>query len=239
MKMKDKNAAQSEAKEKHRVNLQAAKARRRSEPNLERSEPTKKERPTILIVCEGKNTEPSYFKKFKLASAIIKTLGNGKNTLSLVKQAINLKIQNNYEQVWCVFDKDSFPINNFNNAIALAEANDLKVAYSNQAFEYWLILHFEDHQGGAMPRSDYAAKINQYINPLGAIFDGQKNKIISDDFFDILMGKDPRLKEPRIKLAIQRAKRNYNNLDHESPALEESSTLVFRLAEEILSFIDN
>jgi len=40
----------------------------------------------------------------------------------------------------------------------------------------------------------------------------------------------------RIDLAIFRAKRNYNLLSHSSPALEESSTTVFRLVEMLLNF---
>lgn len=82
--MKDKNAAQIEAKQKHIADLAAAKVKRRAEPILERAVPVKLEKPTILIVCEGKNTEPSYFRQFKLTSATIRAIGNVYNTTSLV-----------------------------------------------------------------------------------------------------------------------------------------------------------
>lgn len=237
MKMKDKKAAQIEVKQKHIAELAAAKARRRAEPVLERTVPAKVEKPTILIVCEGKNTEPSYFRQFKLTSATIKAIGNGYNTTSLVNQAIVLNQQRTYDQVWCVFDKDQFSANDFNNAITIAAANNFGIAYSNQAFEYWLILHFEDHQGGGMNRDDYDQTINEYINPLGATYDGKGSKTIAEDFFEILDGIDTTTGTPRIELAISRAKRIYNQLTHASPATEESSTTVFRLAEEILKFI--
>lgn len=237
MKMKDKKAAQIEAKQKHIAELAAAKARRRAEPILERIAPTKIEKPTILIVCEGKNTEPSYFRQFKLTSATIKAIGNGYNTTSLVNHAITLNQQGTYDQVWCVFDKDQFPANDFNNAIIIAAANNFGVAYSNQAFEYWLILHFEDHQGGGMHRDEYDNTINDYINPLGSTYDGEGSKTVTDDFFEILSGIDTATNRPRIDLAISRAKRNYNLLTHASPATEESSTTVFKLVEEILKFI--
>ena len=183
MKMKDKKAAQIEAKEKHLATINTAKERRRT-PILERAKPNKKEKPTILIVCEGKNTEPSYFEQFKLSSATIKTVGQGYNTVSLVRQAIALKKKGEYTKVWCVFDADPKPNNtkqsqNFNNAIKMAKANKFGVAYSNQAFEYWLLLHFEDHQGGALHRDDYEGKINSNINPLGVNYDGS----ISYNFF--------------------------------------------------------
>jgi hypothetical protein len=237
MKMKDKKAAQIEAKQKHIVELAAAKARRRTEPILERTAPNKIEKPTILIVCEGKNTEPSYFRQFKLTFAIIKAIGNGYNTTSLVNHAITLNQQGTYDQVWCVFDKDQFPANEFNNAITIAAANNFGVAYSNQAFEYWLILHFEDHQGGGMHRDEYDDTINDYINPLGSTYDGEGSKTVTDDFFEILSGIDTATNRNRIELAVSRAKRNYNLLTHASPATEESSTTIFKLVEEILKFI--
>lgn len=66
MKMKDKSAIQIARKKKHLENL---KKSRRNEPVLDRNEPSKLEKPTLLIVCEGKNTEPSYFRQFKLSTA--------------------------------------------------------------------------------------------------------------------------------------------------------------------------
>jgi len=124
----------------------------------------------VLIVCEGEKTEPNYFKwwqkqlenirgaaKSKAVGGIevnsygdeIKVNGEGKNTNSLVKEAIKLKVQAKiqakieYTHVWCVFDRDSFPPKNYNAAIDNARTNDLKVAYSNEAFELWYLLHFD------------------------------------------------------------------------------------------------
>lgn len=224
-------------KSAHLTRLNAAKTKRAIDPLLERGVPTKDEKPTILIVCEGENTEPSYFNQFRLTSARIKALGEGYNTVSLVQQALALSQKGKYDQVWCVFDKDSFTTNNFNNAIKMAVANGFRVAYSNQAFEYWLILHFEDHQGGFMPRTDYNKKINGYINKLGAEFDGDTNKNVSTKFFDLLMGYDIVTGSKRMDLAIKRATRIYTGLPHTSPATEESSTSVFHLVEEILKYV--
>src|SRR6218665_853828 len=84
MKMKDKKAEQTAAEQKHKEEL---KSKRRAAPDFKRPEPSLAEKPTILIVCEGKNTEPSYFKQFRLSSAAIKPVGIGYNTTSLVKKA--------------------------------------------------------------------------------------------------------------------------------------------------------
>ena len=103
MKMKNKRAEQIAAKKRHKEQL---RKKRKTEPNFERPIPILVEKPTILIVCEGENTEPSYFNQFRLSSATVKPVGEGYNTLSLVSRAIELANEKNYEKVWCVFDKD-------------------------------------------------------------------------------------------------------------------------------------
>ncbi len=235
--MTGKKSKEIQKKAEHLARLNESRARRGVEPTLVRVVPTREERPTILIVCEGENTEPSYFKQFRLTSAKIIAIGEGYNTLSLIEQAAKIQEKGKYDQVWCVFDKDSFTLNNFNSAIKMAEAMGFGIAYSNQAFEYWLILHFEDHQGGPMPRTDYNQKLNHYINPLGAEFDGETNKKVTSKLFDLLYGVDANTGKNRTQLAITRAKRNFDKFDHSSPALEESSTLVFRLVAEILKYV--
>lgn len=71
----DKAAREAEARAKHIQERNEAKARRRTEPALMRAEPIKEELPKILIVCEGRNTEPTYFEQFKLTSAQVIVLG--------------------------------------------------------------------------------------------------------------------------------------------------------------------
>lgn len=239
MRMKNKKAEQLKAKMKHKELL---KENRRREPLLHRNEPTIVEKPTILIVCEGENTEPSYFRQFKLSSATIKAVGEGYNTVSLVKRAVRLSEEKSYDQVWCVFDADPKPDNpnqakNFNNAINLANKNGFGIGYSNQAFEYWLILHLDDHQGGGMDRSDYNVKINQLLKPFGLTFEGESSKIITEEIFEVLDGIDKKTNKERKRLAISRAERNYELFDHRNPANEESSTTVFKLVEEMLKYV--
>ena len=234
MKMQNKRELQIEARRKHKEQL---KLKRRSEPIIERQEPFLEEKPTILIVCEGENTEPSYFNQFKLLSATIKSIGEGYNTISLVQRADQLAKENKYDQVWCVFDKDDFCENDFNNAIILAKASNFGVAYSNQAFEYWLILHFNDHQGGGMHRNDYDKKINELIKEHKVHYDGKKSKLINEDFFELLDGVDKKTGQKRVDLAISRAERNYKQQNHSNPSKVESTTTVFELVREILKYI--
>ena len=46
---------------------------------------------TFLIVCEGEETEPNYFKAFRLSSARVWVHGLGFNTDSLVEEVIKEK----------------------------------------------------------------------------------------------------------------------------------------------------
>ena len=234
MKMKDKKAEQKAAKQKHREQL---RAQRRKEPSLERPVAELTEKPSILIVCEGENTEPSYFNQFRITSAKVKSVGEGYNTISLVYRALALSQQGNYDQVWYVFDKDDFNDNDFNSAVQIAVANNFGVAYSNQSFEYWLILHFNDHQGGGMHRDNYNDKINEHLKPFKVTYDGNGTKFIEEDFFELLDGIDDKTSRKRAELAIDRAERNYNHFDHTNPAREESSTTVFRLVRELLKYV--
>src|SRR5207245_7644192 len=86
----------------------------RRRPYSERKVGVRELIPRFLIVCEGERTEPNYFGSFRVPRDVvaIEVRGTGYNTVRLVRKAIQLKredSENSYEQVWCVFDRDSFP----------------------------------------------------------------------------------------------------------------------------------
>ncbi len=121
----------------------------------------------FLIICEGEKTEPNYFKAFRVSSADIKIIGLGTNTIDLVQRTKEIYTQdkksgNIYDQVWCVFDRDSFPNYNFDNAIKKAESLGFHVAYSNEAFELWYLLHYH-YYDSAISRGDYIIKLTRLI----------------------------------------------------------------------------
>lgn len=230
--------------------MQEAKSRRQSAPNLSRGKPRRAENQRILIYCEGRNTEPSYFRQFRLPTVTVTCKEEGYNTKSLVERAIILKEAaaekgNPYDQVWCVFDRDPPSANkvghsakNFNEAIQLAERKGLHVAYSNQAFEYWLILHFSDHQGGPIPRSDYDGLLIKFLENHGCSYDGKASKTITKAFFDVLEAHDPKHKKSRRELAVVRAKKIMAHLPDTNFASAESSTTVYKLVEILAPKID-
>jgi len=116
----------------------------------------------LLIVCEGEKTEPNYFneirKEHKLSSTNVLAIPSryGTQPMKVVKNAYDYckKDNNNWEKIFCVFDRDNHP--KFTDAIkkAMAIDKDKKLKNdqgeeirfyaipSNPCFELWLLLHF-------------------------------------------------------------------------------------------------
>ncbi|MBO0939234.1 RloB domain-containing protein [Fibrella sp. HMF5335] len=238
MKSRQKSIREAEERDEKRA---AKRAKRAAALAIDRAEPTATEFIRLLVVTEGVNTEVSYFRQFQMPNVQVRTVGTGYNTLSLVRRAEQVRDEerlkgSEYDQVWCVFDRDDFDAEDFNEAVRLAQHlfGDGRVAYSNQSFEYWLLLHFLDHQGGAMHRQQYDARLNECLAPYGVQYEGRKSKRISTDFFDLMLAIDPQTRRRRIDQAITRAERVFDQYDHRSPAIEESSTTVFRVVKEIM-----
>lgn len=60
--------------------------------------------------------------------------------------------------------------------------------------------------------------------------------MIDESFFEILDSIDSNTGKIRVSQAIARAKKIFDNYDHNNPAEEESSTTVFMLVEELLRY---
>lgn len=128
--------------------------RRQARSYMQRRVDTLPIRQRFLIVCEGEKTEPNYFRRFRVPPIVVQVVPLGMDTVRVVQRAIELQAQDDYDQTWAVFDKDDFPDKNFNDAIALARRNNISVAYSNQSFELWYVLHFQ-YMSNAIARDDY------------------------------------------------------------------------------------
>ena len=133
-------------------------SRRRDE--LRRRKPFAAARPSVLICCEGKVTEPSYLKGLKNDLQIhlvrIEVLPAGPNPKTVVDYAVDKKQEAQhqarrkgdanlkYDEVWCVFDVDSHA--HIPDAKQKADAHGIHMAISNPCFELWLLLHFQDQR---------------------------------------------------------------------------------------------
>lgn len=195
----------------------------RSRPRsyMDRSLNIRNPKQRFLIVCEGKKTEPNYFLKFPIPKdSVVSVLGEGANTVSLVRKAIELRDKSTevdkviYDQVWCVFDRDSFSAKNFNEAFEVANQNEIKIAYSNEAFELWYILHFQYLDTG-LSRKDYMKILSQKLR-----HEYEKN---SETIYEELLSKQSN--------AIKNAGRLYSQFEPHNPEKDKPSTTVFILVE--------
>jgi hypothetical protein len=151
------------------IKIDNAVLKRTARKESNRKEATREIKVYFLIVCEGEKTEPNYFRSFKTNVKTfvhnIETKGEGSNTVDLVNRTIiarNNSVQK-YDSVWAVFDKDSFPAANFNRAIILAEKENIKTGWTNEAFELWYLLHFQ-YRNTAMSRDEYKKAIETEVN---------------------------------------------------------------------------
>lgn len=123
------------------------------------------EKKTLYIYCEGKVTEPKYFdaikRELRLSEIHVEPVGKAMATITLVEEALKQKgLGNLDDEFWVVFDKDDHP--DFNKAIERAESEGIQVAYSNECFELWFILHFEYLQN-ALGRGAFKDKLTKSL----------------------------------------------------------------------------
>lgn len=172
--------------------------KRLSREEYKRKRNIKRKRKYFLIVCEGEKTEPNYFESLKkdlpkgvLTSCRIDIEGTGRNTRSLVEESKKIKARLESEtslsidKIWVVFDRDSFGIDNFNEAINLCKNSRPKIgcAWSNEAFELWYLLHFHFYNT-AIHREIYQKIIEENLKQkIGEDYNYQKN---STEMYDLL-----------------------------------------------------
>tara|TARA_B100001079_G_C16393257_1_gene507920 strand:+ start:717 stop:1364 length:648 start_codon:yes stop_codon:yes gene_type:complete len=126
----------------------------RSRKTITRAAPSREPYKKVLIVCEGEKTEPQYFENlidhWELSSANVLVVGDcGSDPISIVKCAKkkfnqSKKIGDPFDNVFCVFDKDSHV--NYKDALAMVKNASPTTTFESinsvPCFEYWLLLHF-------------------------------------------------------------------------------------------------
>lgn len=118
---------------------------------------------TFIIFTEDEVSERVYFKSFETERVKVNAIGNQKSDIKNVFNAIehcrkeglfdnNGKVAEDGPHVWCVYDRDynSNPDETLKNdkkftkSMSDAEKHNIKVAWSNDNFELWVLLHYED-----------------------------------------------------------------------------------------------
>lgn len=196
------------------------------------------------IFCEGQQTEPQYFTGFKKLieenpvykdMVLIEIEPCQTETMRVIGMAENYIKKNKIKkgQIWCVYDKDSFPPEHFNGvvqrAISLNKENpelQYHTAWSNECIEFWFLLHFAYYTANNH-RSEYSLFLNDKFSELNL---GKYEKNMKD-IFNILM------KKGNPKLAIRYAKRIIKEGQGRTPAELAPGTKVYELVEELAKYL--
>lgn len=153
--------------------------------DFQRKKADKPKIPDIIIACEDSVSSPIYF--WLIVEKLIKQRlitqdsfvianhnhSNPSGVLEDLKKHIcdNGKTYKDFEHKWIVIDRDATRVNggghgrgDFNKALQNAKRLKVEVAYSNDSFELWYLLHFT-YRSTAILRDD---TLNEVIKKLKA-----------------------------------------------------------------------
>lgn len=193
------------------------------------------QRNKFYIITNGRETEYNYFNalKSKKSTYDVTIKFTNKDPLGLVQYTQDFLKDSN--QVWIVFDIDyTHEENRLFPAIILAERTGIKYAFSNLAFEVWLISHFKKCDQ-VLDMNGHERLLDEYLNSKKQGLTYEKNDVDSLKKYFI----------PYYKTAINNAKIVYQKkkVEHEKqygqnsqPRIWEwnSCTTVYKLVEALL-----
>ena len=225
---------------------------------------------TFVIFCEGDVSEPLYFKYFETPLIKVNTIGNFKSKSIHVKKVVEYCLKEklmvyqgsepvlgaNNIHVWCVYDRDldrsrsdkEFSVNmDFDLSIRTAKNENLNVAWSNDSFELWILLHFEDIDH-IMPenqnREHYYARLTEIMKAIPEPCEDLQKilKVANFEYKRHMKGKvnfrDIVRKEmlPRTRIAMERAEKLYRYFTTPAVTFHEMApcTVIHILVKELL-----
>lgn len=133
----------------------------------------------FLVVCEDEKTERIYFERFKLQippdTIYLEAIGTGFDAKGVVEKTLEertllaQKAKREVDVTWSVFDVDDANINigkaqRFQDACKIGEENSIQLAYSNEVFELWLLLHLAAVSSQkALPRAEVYRLLGELV----------------------------------------------------------------------------
>ena len=155
----------------------------KNKSDFKRINNNKKTVPDIIIACEDSISSPTYFrmmiqalideKKITQESVVIVPHDGSTHPTGVLANLksydVNNKSWKEFEHKWIVIDRDNKRVNggghekeDFNNALKNAKSSKsnltVEVAYSNDSFELWYLLHF-DYRDTAILRDDILKQV--------------------------------------------------------------------------------
>ncbi|MCF6340614.1 MAG: RloB family protein [Sulfurimonas sp.] len=103
----------------------------------------------VLIACEDTKSSKFYFTKmikdYGLRGEVTFAKHIGTNPMKVLEAIkAHLVKDSNFDEKWIVIDKDSYSKAEFKGTIESARTLDINVAYANEAYELWILLHLQE-----------------------------------------------------------------------------------------------
>jgi hypothetical protein len=173
----------------------------------------RKQRDIVIIVCQGKQTEPNYFKHFKNDSNFVLHIKKrAEDPVSLVKYAKYLKeVEFDIgpkDRVYCVYDVDNTSDEALNIAKKNASQYGISSCISNPCFELWYLLHFIYSTSCLDSYDDVKNELLKYISYY------EKNK----DVFERLISKQSCAIENAKKLEKHHTREEIKSIRRRNPS---------------------
>jgi len=226
--------------------------KKQKKKDLERKKENRKTRAKIIIACEDGVSAPTYFQM--MIDKLIKERNISPYSIVIVPHdgrthptgvLDNLKnykedglSYKDFDERWIVIDRDAnykgggHTAEDFNNAFIKARRLKAKVAYANDSFELWYLLHFE-YRTTAIMRDEIIKKVISYLKNVDKnIFrflneDNFKTEKYNKQIFKVLEDLQP--------IAIKNAKKLLESYNPHNPGKDNPSTNIYELVEILLN----
>lgn len=227
-----------------RRNINSRKESTQSRKDFKRSEDNRNQILDVIIACEDSVSAPTYFReimeKLKEDREITPTslvIANHQHTdpEGVLKDLISYNGYKYFTHKWIVIDRDKENLQNghkqenFNNALKKAKRLKVEVAYSNDAFEFWYLLHF-NYRDTAILRDELTEQVIKKLKNLDANnFSSLDKKSIKTEEYTKLIFNSLLSKQ---KTAINNAKKLLESYGNEhKPEKDNPSTTIYKLVE--------
>lgn len=171
--------------------------------------------PTALIICEDAKSCRRYLESaarhYRSSARIRVTFCGNTDPIGIVEEAI--RENRNFDEVFCVIDRDRHA--RFDEAVAKAAENGVRVIASYPCYEYWLLLHFKFTRAGfvAQGAKSPGQCVVDDLRRCEGMQDYQKGQDV--DMFDFLLQRLPQAKEN-----ASRAKKDAEAVNEPNPSTQ-------------------
>lgn len=225
----------------HRPGKHASRAK-----NSRKHETELRKVPDIIIACEDKDSSPTYFRQIVQALIDERKITQDSFVIAthqhthcmgvlddLMTHQRDGKTFKDFDHKWIVIDRDQalqvgqgHSVQDFVQALAAANRNKVEVAYANDSFELWYLMHFEAVTC-AYTRQEIIDRVINYLKRLNPIcYERLDKKTIKSQTMTQLIFSDL---NPRQNEAIRRAVRLEQNNEGQDPSVTNPATRIHRL----------